>query len=283
MIKRKLLLLLAALAVCSFMGVVSPSAALAQEEQGQAAPLPPAPLVKAEDEFPLRKEFPNVPYIGTEELNNEYESVIIIDVRAQSEYDVVHINKAVNIPVAVSTFDSSVEKLRAKDGSQKIVFYCNGHTCKKSYQATESAIKSGFKNVYAYDTGIFDWIKAYPEKGILLGESPIPAEKVISKEAFERRLLSYADFQAKANSPSSVVIDIREPFQREKLLSLPKEKNIPFDRLVKLLEEGKFKDNQLLCYDAVGKQVDWLQYYLEKNGYTEYYFLKKGVEGTAGK
>ncbi len=278
MLKRKFLLPLAALAVCACMGMVFPSIVKAQEATGQAAP-----AVKAEDEFPLRKDFPNVPYIGMEELNNEYENVIIVDVRAQSEYDVVHINKAVNVPVAVSTFDSSVEKLRAKDGSQKIVFYCNGHTCKKSYQATESAMKSGFRNVYAYDAGIFDWIKAYPEKGVLLGKSPVPAEKVISKEAFERRLLSYADFQAKANSPSSVVIDIREPFQREKLLSLPKEKNIPFDRLVKLLEEGKFKDSLLLCYDAVGKQVDWLQYYLEKYGYDDYYFLKKGVEGALGK
>jgi rhodanese-related sulfurtransferase len=273
------------------MAVVSPPAVMAQEtvqavplvapvqEPGQVAPA----VVKTEDDFPLRKDYPGVPLIGTEDLNKEYDEVIIVDVRAQSEYDVVRINKALHIPVAVSTFDNSLEKVRAKDGSQKIVFYCNGHSCKKSYQATESAMKAGFKNVYAYDAGIFDWIQAYPEKGILLGESPVPVEKIISKEVFERRLLSYEDFQAKAGSPSAVVIDIREPLQREKLLALPREKNIPFDRLVNLLEEGKFKDSQLLCYDAVGKQVDWLQYYLEKNGYTDYFFLKKGVEGTMGK
>lgn len=277
MIKEKVMVF-SAFAAITFMIVVSPPAAMAQEP-GQVSP----PAVKVEDEFPLRKDYPGVPYIGTEELNREYDDVIIVDVRAQSEYDVVHINKALHIPIAVSTFDASLEKARAKDGSEKIVLYCNGHSCKKSYQATESAMKAGFKNVFAYDAGIFDWITAHPEKGILLGESPVPVEKIISKEAFERRLLSYEDFKAKAGDPSSVVIDIREPLQREKLLELPREKNIPFDRLVNLLGEGKFKDSQLLCYDAVGKQVDWLQYYLEKNGYTNYFFLKKGVEGTTGK
>jgi hypothetical protein len=29
--------------------------------------------------------------------------------------------------------------------------------------------------------------------------------------------------------------------------------------------------------DAVGKQVEWIQYYLESEGYTNYYFLDKGV------
>ena len=29
--------------------------------------------------------------------------------------------------------------------------------------------------------------------------------------------------------------------------------------------------------DAVGKQVQWVQYYLEMNGYKNYYFLDKGV------
>mgnify|MGYP003502318962 FL=1 len=41
--------------------------------------------------------------------------------------------------------------------------------------------------------------------------------------------------------------------------------------------KGEFKGNQLLIMDAVGKQVEWIQYYLEAGGYTNYYFLDKGV------
>ena len=56
---------------------------------------------------------------------------------------------------------------------------------------------------------------------------------------------------------------------------------MPMDRLVKLLKKGEFKDKQMLIFDAVGKQVRWLQYHLEDNGYSNYYFLNKGVLGAA--
>ena len=40
-------------------------------------------------------------------------------------------------------------------------------------------------------------------------------------------------------------------------------------------------DKQLLIFDAVGKQVRWLQYHLEANGYNNYSFMEKGVLGAA--
>ncbi|NIQ96147.1 MAG: sulfurtransferase, partial [Desulfuromonadales bacterium] len=58
-------------------------------------------------------------------------------------------------------------------------------------------------------------------------------------------------------------------------------RSIPSDRLVKLLKQKKFRDGSLLITDAVGKQVRWLQYHLEDNGYTSYAFLDKGVLGAS--
>jgi hypothetical protein len=48
-----------------------------------------------------------------------------------------------------------------------------------------------------------------------------------------------------------------------------------------LLQAGQFKDRRLLIADAVGKQVQWLQFYLEEHGYRDYFFLRNGLLGAA--
>jgi rhodanese-related sulfurtransferase len=231
----------------------------------------------ASPEFPLREKYSQVPFITIEDLEQDYEKVIIVDVRSKLEYETVHINKALNIAISKATFGKELEKVRGKTGDVPLVFYCNGHTCSKSYKATKKAMSLGFKNVYAFDAGIFDWIKTYPEKGTLLGQTPAPKEKIIPKTKLKEKMLDYAEFKTKAEKPNTMVIDIREPFQRDKIPPLSKVRNIPSDRLRPLVEAKKFKDKLLLIFDATGKQVRWLQYQLESNGYQNYYFLKGGV------
>jgi len=237
--------------------------------------------VAAADDFPYREKF-GVPYIETADLAGEYDDVIIVDVRSQFEFDVVHVKKAVHVPMANIMFVKALEEIRGKSDSKKMAFYCNGHTCKKSYKAVKRAIDAGFENVYAYDAGIFDWIKAYPEKGVLMGASPVPQDKIIPKSDLEDKFLAYEEFRAKGNLADSAVVDIRDPMQREKKLDIKRVRNIPLDRIDKVLQDGIFKDKLLLIFDAVGKQVRWLQYHLEANGYTNYYFLNKGVRGKGG-
>jgi rhodanese-related sulfurtransferase len=237
----------------------------------------PSVVRSAEEGYPHRAEFPGVTYISTEDLAAEYDNVVIVDVRSKMEFDVVHILKALHLPVMETTFGNSLEGIRGKTSPQKIVFYCNGHTCKKSYEAVVQAMELGFQNVYAYDSGIFDWIAAHPDKAVLLGETPVAQENIIPDEAFKSKLLSVEEFTKRAYVPNALVIDIREPFQREVVPPLPQIRNIPLDRLIGILKEGDFKDKELLIFDAVGKQVNWLQYYLEANGIKNYFFLEKGV------
>lgn len=229
-------------------------------------------------EYPLRSKFPKVKYMTTEALNNSYRNVIIVDVRSQLEFDVIHINSARHIPVTTASFVDEVKALRARNPSSPIVFYCNGHECAKSYEAAELAISKGISDVAAYDSGIYDWVQIHPEKTTLMGKTPAPPQQLISKEKFKKHTLKFAEFMSKTNDPNVLLIDIREPFQRKEIPLFPNLRNIPTDRLVKLLEgSAEFKGQTLLITDAVGKQVEWLQYYLEKYGYTNYYFLEKGV------
>ncbi|MCK4507148.1 MAG: hypothetical protein KAU27_01305, partial [Desulfuromonadales bacterium] len=53
----------------------------------------------ASGDFPLREKYPNVKPITLEQLNQDYDSTIIIDVRSKEEFDVIHVNKALNLPV----------------------------------------------------------------------------------------------------------------------------------------------------------------------------------------
>ncbi len=238
-------------------------------------------------EFPLREKYPDVTPISLEDLSASYDNTLIIDVRSQDEFDVIHVKKAQNVPVTKGTFLADLEKIRSKNGSEDIAFYCNGHTCAKSYKAAKSAINAGFQNVYCFDAGIFEWTNAQPEKSVLLGKTPVDVTKLITKEALKAKTIEWADFSSKAAAPDALVIDIRDPFQKAKAANLDQNKkvnlkgirSIPMERLTKLLAKGELKDKQLLFFDAVGKQVQWLQYYLEDGGYSNYLFLNKGVLG----
>jgi rhodanese-related sulfurtransferase len=234
-------------------------------------------VVSAADEFPLREKYPEVKVLSTEDLAAKYDDTIIVDVRSTMEFDVAHVAKAAHVSISKATFASDLEKVRSKDGATPIAFYCNGHTCAKSYKAAKKAQDAGFANVYAFDAGIFDWIMAQPEKATLMGKTPAAQESIISKSDLKKRMLPYAEFEAKAKEDNSMVIDVRDPFQREMIPSLPLLRNIPMDRMTQLLGKKEFSNKQLLILDAVGKQVRWLQYHLEDNGYTNYYFLEGGV------
>lgn len=244
-----------------------------------------AGTVFAANEFPLREKYPDVKPISLEALNASYDDTLIIDVRSEVEYDVIHVKKAVNVQITKSTFLKDLEKIRAKDGDTDIAFYCNGHTCAKSYKAAAAAMDDGFKNIYCFDAGIFEWTKAYPERSTLLGQSPVNPADLISKDQLNDKKVEWDAFKAKAAEANSIVVDLRDPFQRAKDASLAQNKNvdlkgirnIPMDRITKLLAKGEMKDKQLLLFDAVGKQVRWLQYHLEQAGYDNYAFLAKGV------
>ncbi len=234
--------------------------------------------VHAED-FPGRRIYPNVKLYDTEQLFREYDKVNIVDARSTFEYEVLHINKAINIPVHDRAFTKKVKQLQKNQ--QPIVFYCNGHTCFKSYKATQKARLEGIPNVFAYDAGIFDWARAHPEKATLLGQTPLDPGKLISKDDLKKRFLSPKAFNDKI-SDDTIILDIREPEQRGLLELFPyRQESISMGeikQLRKFLIATKNSGRPLMVYDEVGKQVRWLQYYLQDLGIKDYYFLQGGVK-----
>ena len=170
-------------------------------------------------------------------------------------------------------FLKNLEKLRAKTDSKWIVLYCNGRDCEKSYQAGTVAKEAEFKNVYVYDAGLYDWVKAHPEKSFLFDSTPVDNTKIIERSEFKSRSLPYENFI----TGTGVFIDIREPIQRQKIPPIKGLLHIPLDQLITRLEAKAFMDQNIYFIDAVGKQNEWLHYHLKKLGYKNFYFLDGGV------
>ncbi len=238
----------------------------------------------AADEFPGRAKYPDVPVMSKHELKDKYKDVVIVDTRSKLEYETLRINGSKNIPVASKTFADQLKALRSKT-DKTIVFYCNGRTCMKSYRAVKQAKRARVENTIAYDAGMFEWAKTYPEMASLFGQSPIQPNEIISKNEFKARSLEPNAFMDKVHQSGSksLVLDIRDKYQRGAAGFFPgKERWASLDDRKKLdqyIEQAKRENRPLFIYDEVGKQVRWLQYALEKNNVKNYYFMDAGAKG----
>ncbi|MUM77860.1 sulfurtransferase [Pseudodesulfovibrio sp. F-1] len=242
----------------------------------------PGPSARASEGFPLRHYYPEVPFISTADLLAGYGEIIVLDIRSRLEYDVARINNAVLLPLNEPDFGDRLVRVRPRESATPMAFYCNGHTCAKSYQAVQVALSLGFTNVFVYDGGIFDWIDAAPDKATLMGETPARAGRVIPPRDYLIRVLSYDAFAEAAKATDAVVIDIRDPFQRDVVPDIDGIRPIALDPLLSLVVSRIWTEKRLLFFDAVGSQVRWLQYFLEAYGYFDYAFLEGGVAAIAG-
>lgn len=228
-----------------------------------------------EHQFPLRAKYHNVQTISVGSLADKFDNTVIVDVRSRFEYGILRIAGAINIPISNKGFMPELKALRAKN-DHSIIFYCNGITCEKSYQASIAATKANITKVLTFDSGIQAWAQLHPESTLLFGNPLGSKDNLISNEKFAEHVLSPQAFLS-AIGPKSFVIDIREPFQRDiKILQ-----NIaivePLDVLKNVLKRYKKTKKTLFIFDAVGKQVRWLQYLIEKEGIEQYYFMQGGV------
>ena len=93
-----------------------------------------------------------VPYISVEELKS-VENYILLDSRELLEYNVSHIENA--IQVGYDKFNAKKIPTIIKDKSAKIVVYCSIGI--RSEKIGEKLLKMGYKNVSNLYGGIFEW------------------------------------------------------------------------------------------------------------------------------
>ncbi|KPJ95786.1 MAG: hypothetical protein AMJ55_03085, partial [Gammaproteobacteria bacterium SG8_15] len=114
-----------------------------------------------------------------------------------------------------------------------------------------------------------------------LGKSPVDPKRLISKKEFKKHLLSPDAYGEEVANSSAIVLDVRDRFQREALsIFVGRERRAYLDDKKKLdsyIDRAKREGKTLLVHDAAGKQVQWLQYYLEDKGLKSYYFMDGGI------
>ncbi|MFO7603311.1 MAG: rhodanese-like domain-containing protein [Gammaproteobacteria bacterium] len=233
-------------------------------------------------EFPGRSLYLDVKYIELADLAKEFKDVIIIDVRSKYEFDTLHIKNALHIAINSPTYISEIEALQKANPNKKIVTYCNGKTCMKSYDAVRKCQRQGIKNVVAYDAGIMDWARAHPDLAVLLGQSPMDPKRLIGKADFQKHLLdSDAFIDAARNDKNAIIIDARDPLQREGIalfMGLESRASLrETEEMGRLIETAARQNKTMYIYDEAGKQVEWLMYRLEDRAVKRYYFMKGGM------
>ena len=143
-------------------------------------------------EFPGRDLYLDVKHIEMADLAKEYNNSIIVDVRSKYEFDTLHIKSASHVSLRSPEFISSMQQLRKQYPHKKIVTYCNGKTCMKSYKAARKCQQHGVRNVYAFDAGIMDWAKNQPNRSVS-GEAVTQAFNRMGLIAPERSFI-HVDF-----------------------------------------------------------------------------------------
>lgn len=240
-----------------------------------------APAISyAENDFPARSKYPSVAVISLDELYKNRNNYVIVDTRSKYEHSTLHIKNSINLPVSSLDFSTKIRELY--DQKRKtIVFYCNGHSCVKSYDAVLKAKRfAKITDTKAFDGGIFDWVRSYPSESVLLNQSPVKLDKLISAEDFKKHLLKPKAFLERSND-NCVVIDVRDSSQRTDRIFAGYEQSVSLDDnigLDKYINKAKSSNQPLCVYDAVGKQVRWLQYYLKQKNLDNYYFLEGGAK-----
>lgn len=238
-------------------------------------------IEKSTAEFPYRSQY-DVNIIETSEFSVKFKTALAVDVRSKYEYETLHVKDAVNIPLD-KHFVDSVRKLRAGD-ARPFVFYCNGKTCRKSYDAASLADKAGIAGVYVYDAGILVWAEAHPDLTVLRGKTPIQRSDLIGEKDFAGYVIAPKAFATlfQQLGDKVAVLDIRDRVQRDNPVFGFVEERIPLDdaaRLDAFIETVKKNRKTLLVYDKAGHQIRWFQYYLREKGVRDYRFLKGGSEG----
>ncbi|TKA89313.1 rhodanese-like domain-containing protein [Guyparkeria sp. SB14A] len=236
------------------------------------------------EDFPLRDKYASVgvPPVETEELAASLDAMTVVDARSPYEYETLHVRDAVSIPLASRDFDESVLAL-AEESGQPLVFYCNGVTCAVSYKAALKAKEAGVEDARVYDAGVFAWAQAHPEHTVLLGEPLQSVDRLIANEEFKGRVLGEDAFYARIQaSADPIIVDIRSKDQRQGVsLFQMRDRHVPLTNdnreLGGLVEVAMSENRPMFFVDATGKQVRWLQYYLEGQGVPEYWFLEGGA------
>ena len=92
-------------------------------------------------------------------MMDEDEEFTLINVLGEEDFRRVHIPGSENIPVGRDDFEQAVKELVGSRGST-VVVYCADFDCEASPAAARKLDEAGFTDVYDFEGGVKQWMKA---------------------------------------------------------------------------------------------------------------------------
>lgn len=115
--------------------------------------------VGCSDEEPVTQQF-EVESLTYDEFMKIYSDKklkhTLVDVRPESSYNRGHIKGAQSLFVAHATYEEIQEVLPNKD--EVVIVYCASVKCKMSHYAATKLMSIGYKKVYDYNGGVYEWL-----------------------------------------------------------------------------------------------------------------------------
>ena len=181
----------------------------------------------------------------------ENQGAVVVDVRAQDEFDKKHIQGAILVPIE-DLRNGDFSKLPDKDAT--LLLYC--WTGRRAEDAAQILADNGYKNVYEFG-GIADW------KGPVEGSEAYGYKTITQDEAV--KMLE--------ENPKAVLIDCR--FQKDYDSGhIPGAVHFPLEAAVgEKFDKIPDKDAPLITYCGDGNRGRLTAKVLVENGYTNVYTM----------
>ncbi len=235
---------------------------------------------EAADNFPLRTDYKDVVVISQQQLARQLTDYTIVDVRSALEYEILHIQGALNVEFDNWQFHHKIKSLYAQQ-RKPLVFYSGSSNCRDAYQAVlmmHNIVPDAA--LFTYDGGIGEWTDTNLRRTVYRGQFPANARDLIKTDQYREHLLPPMKFENKIAS-RYVVLDIRTHQEREGVgLFFGHEQWVginKYDKLTKFLKKVKASGKPLLVFDNNGDKTRLLQYELQRLGIKEYFFMAGGA------
>ena len=228
---------------------------------------------------PYRAFFPRIETISTAELHDQLFTSTLVDVRSRFEFDVVHIARSINLPLETGQFADRIGRLVPVQDDLQLVLIGNDPDCSRAFEAAGIARSQGISQVRVYDAGVFSWLHAHPERTRLMGESPARLEVVLPLTSHHQRRLSFEQLLAEAEKPQSIVIDVRNFYQRHRVPRDLPYRAIETEALLTAIGDRIWANQRLLIIDEDGSRSRWLHLFLRAAGFSDFSFLEGGMNG----
>jgi phage shock protein E len=200
--------------------------------------------------------------------------ILVVDVRTPDEYDIMHINNAINVPYHNMTdFPTRLAPLAGKQNTPMILYCRSGIRSKNAWLYLNS---TGYTEIYNMLGGINAW------RALNCPVWEAPSESITLTEAY---WMVEAGQGVNGTFPNMIIVDVRDETSYTSG-HLPNATNIPYiddfdfkSRIVSVLSGKENSEIVVYCAGPLCEMSSMASSVLIENGFKKVYWVPDGYSG----